>query len=55
MAEAFLCGQCDKTEDKCTCDRYCILCQGQHDVRLVNEGTYYCRECREACDLEAQG
>lgn len=54
MAQPFICGQCDRTEDKCDCDRYCILCQGQNDVRLVQDGTYYCLECREACDFQAQ-
>jgi hypothetical protein len=23
---------------------------GEHDVRLCNDGLYYCQECREACD-----
>ena len=23
---------------------------GEHDVRLVEDGCYYCLECREACD-----
>ena len=54
MADAFICMQCDKTEDKCQCDRYCLLCQSTHNVRLTSEGTYYCLECREACDLHAQ-
>jgi hypothetical protein len=22
----------------------------EHDVRLVDDGCYYCLECREACD-----
>ena len=54
MAEDFVCAQCDRTEDKCDCERYCILCKGQHDVRLCQDGQYYCLECREACDLAAQ-
>jgi hypothetical protein len=27
---------------------------GQFDVRLVQDGMYYCRDCREACDFAAQ-
>lgn len=54
MAEAFHCMQCDQTEDKCQCDRYCGMCQGAHDVRLCKDGLYYCLECREVCDMHAQ-
>ena len=54
MAEKFICMLCDKPETECKCDRYCGLCQGEHDVRLVQDGTYMCRDCREACDYQAQ-
>jgi hypothetical protein len=54
MAVKFLCMLCDKPESECKCDRYCALCQGEHDVRLVQVGQYMCRDCREACDYEAQ-
>jgi hypothetical protein len=54
VAEAFVCMQCDQTEDKCNCGRYCCLCQGEHNVRLVQDGNYYCLDCREACDFQAQ-
>ena len=54
MADPYICILCDKTEDKCVCERYCTLCQGEHDVRLVQDGTYYCLECRESCDFAAQ-
>ena len=54
MAEPYVCIQCDKTEDRCTCERYCGLCQGEHDVRLCQDGNYYCLECREVCDYPAQ-
>ena len=54
MAEAYHCSVCDKTEDRCDCEKYCCLCQGEHQVRLCNDGLYYCLECREACDLQAQ-
>jgi hypothetical protein len=54
MAEAFICMLCDKTEEKCNCERYCTLCMGQHNVRLCQDGQYYCIDCREACEFHAQ-
>ncbi len=54
MAEKYLCMLCDKPESECKCDRYCALCQGAYDVRLVQDGQYMCRDCREACDYQAQ-
>jgi len=41
---------CDQVEEKCGCDKYCYLCLGENDVRLVENGCYYCLECREVCD-----
>ncbi len=46
-----VCTQCDKTEEYCTCERYCTICKGQHKVRLCADGLYYCPDCREACDV----
>jgi len=46
----FLCMQCDSTEEKCQCEKYCCTCQSQIDVRLCEDGLYYCQPCREACD-----
>jgi hypothetical protein len=54
MAEPYRCLICERTEETCNCDRYCILCQGMEDVRLCQDGNYYCLACREACDYEAQ-
>jgi hypothetical protein len=54
MAETFRCTICDLEESRCQCDKYCFMCQGGHDVRLCQDGMYYCLECREACDLQAQ-
>lgn len=54
MAEAFICSLCDKTEDRCNCDEFCVICQEEHDVRLTKDGTHHCRKCRGVCDLEAQ-
>lgn len=50
MAQRFRCIVCDAVEEKCTCDKYCYFCMGEHDVRLVEDGCYYCQECREACE-----
>jgi hypothetical protein len=54
MAENFICSQCDQEESRCSCEKYCCLCQAVYDVRLCADGAYYCRDCREACDLQAQ-
>ena len=54
MAEQYKCSICDLEESRCECERYCCLCQGQHNVRLCQDGLYYCIDCREACDLQAQ-
>ncbi len=50
MAARFHCVVCDKVEERCICDKYCYICQSEHDVRLVEDGCYYCLECREACE-----
>ncbi len=54
MAKEFICMICDKTERGCSCNKYCGLCQSLFEVRLCQDGIYYCRPCREACDLQAQ-
>ncbi|HYX68162.1 MAG TPA: hypothetical protein VE825_03435 [Terriglobales bacterium] len=54
MAEAFKCAVCEKEEERCDCDKYCCLCQGFHNVRLCQDGQWYCLDCREACELQAQ-
>lgn len=51
MDTRILCALCDKTEQDCTCDRYCFLCNAQYNIRLCEDGQYYCPDCREACDL----
>jgi len=50
----FQCAQCDMTEERCECEKYCCFCQGQIDARLCADGLYYCQACREACDLKPQ-
>ncbi len=54
MADRFICAVCDLPEEKCLCEKYCGLCQGLHNVRLCMDGMYYCIDCREACDMQAQ-
>ncbi len=56
MADKYRCLICEQEESRCTCDvrNYCALCQGEDDPRLCEDGQYYCRNCREACDLQAQ-
>ena len=48
----FHCVICNADEDRCQCavKDYCVLCLGGDDVRLWEDGLYYCRTCREACD-----
>src|SRR2546430_3416705 len=46
-----VCVQCDLPEDRCTCEKYCTICKGQHNIRLCADGLYYCPDCREACDV----
>ena len=54
MAEQSRCNICDLEESRCQCDKYCFMCQGDNNVRLCHDGMYYCQECREACNLQAQ-
>ncbi|HEX3093249.1 MAG TPA: hypothetical protein VHW72_11535 [Candidatus Angelobacter sp.] len=54
MAKEFMCMMCDQPERTCSCNKYCALCQSLYEVRLCEDGIYYCRPCREACDLQAQ-
>lgn len=54
MPKEFVCTLCDQTERQCTCNRYCWLCCGLDNVRLCEDGQYYCSACRESCDMQAQ-
>lgn len=54
MAKEYVCYQCEAPEARCKCIRYCCLCHAQFDVRLCEDGLYYCSPCRESCDLRAQ-
>jgi hypothetical protein len=49
--ERVVCAVCEKTEQECKCDRYCIFCKGVYNIRLCVDGLYYCPDCREACEV----
>ena len=51
MIREFFCTACNMTEVKCQCEKYCILCRSDVQVRLCQDGCYYCRECREVCEF----
>lgn len=51
MIREFLCTACNATEVKCQCGKYCILCRSDIQVRLCQDGCYYCRDCREVCEF----
>jgi len=48
----YRCTQCEQTESNCICEKYCVLCQSVIDVRLCNDGLFYCEPCRTACDYK---
>ena len=48
----YRCMQCEMTEDRCDCERYCCLCQAQTTIRLCRDGLFYCEPCRDACDYK---
>jgi hypothetical protein len=54
MRKTFICAVCDQPEEKCTCDKFCAFCHSDYGVRLTEDGQYYCRDCREACDYKSQ-
>ena len=51
-ASRILCAQCEQTESRCWCEKFCILCQSQLDIRLCTDGLMYCEPCRTACDYK---
>lgn len=55
METKFLCYQCEKEETRCDCNKYCYLCEGNSDVRLCEDGLYYCKDCRQGCGYKAEG
>ncbi len=51
---AYSCTVCGAKEEKCQCDRFCMLCRADYKVRLCEDGCYYCADCREICDYTAE-
>ena len=51
LVNIVVCSQCDKTESQCACEKYCAFCQSMENIRLCDDGMYYCPDCREACEL----
>jgi len=49
------CAQCDQPEERCWCDKYCVLCQSPYEIRLCTDGLMYCEPCRTACDYKTAG
>jgi hypothetical protein len=47
-----VCAQCEQTESHCQCEKFCVLCQSQLDIRLCTDGLLYCEACRTACDYK---
>ena len=45
------CTACTLPEHKCQCEKFCILCRSDYNVRLCQDGCYYCRDCREVCEF----
>lgn len=54
MSERYKCMICEQDEDNCQCQKYCTICQSENDCRMWSDGLYYCQECREVCDYQAQ-
>jgi hypothetical protein len=47
-----VCAQCEQPEKSCWCEKYCVLCQSQLDIRLCTDGLMYCEACRTACEYK---
>jgi hypothetical protein len=47
-----VCVQCERPEAGCGCEKYCVFCQSELNMRLCTDGLYYCDACRSACDYK---
>jgi hypothetical protein len=47
-----VCAQCERAEDSCGCEKFCVFCQSALDIRLCVDGLMYCEACRTACDYK---
>lgn len=54
IEKEFRCLVCGLSERLCACHRYCALCLGEYQLRLCEDGQYYCADCREACEYKTQ-
>ena len=50
----YACTVCGEPEKECQCPRFCTLCKADYDVRLCEDGCYYCLDCREVCGFMAE-
>ena len=48
----YRCANCEKAEEQCDCEKFCVLCQSQLDIRICQDGPMYCEPCRNACDYK---
>ena len=51
-AKRIVCAQCEQIEERCGCDKFCVLCQSELEVHLCTDGLLYCDACRTACDYK---
>jgi len=51
---AYACTVCGLPEDRCQCPRFCMLCKSDYNVRLCEDGCFYCYDCREICGFTAE-
>ncbi len=47
-----VCAQCEQSEASCACEKFCVYCQSQLEVRLCVDGLMYCEACRTACEYK---
>ncbi len=47
-----VCAQCEQSESNCACEKFCVYCQAQLEVRLCFDGLFYCEACRTACEYK---
>src|SRR5438309_3032971 len=45
-----VCVQCDMPEERCSCEKYCTICKGQHNIRLCFFFSSRRRHTRWNCD-----
>ena len=55
MPKDYVCSICDHAGTALLLHQILLAyARGLFDVRLCEDGNYYCRPCRESCDLQAQ-